>query len=84
LQLYTYNILTQLSVQSPNRWLKTQLARFKSTPSLEVDSIDEYMNTDPESLAPYDRLLSYWSAMLEIKPCVAQMALDYLTAPGKL
>jgi hypothetical protein len=79
-----YTVLIQSLVQPLNRWLQTlQPANFESAPSLEIDSIDNYLDTGIESIAPYDGLLSYWSAMLDIKPRVARMALNYLTAPGK-
>ncbi|EUC55935.1 hAT family dimerization protein, partial [Rhizoctonia solani AG-3 Rhs1AP] len=67
-----------------NRWLRempfSSLSLHSATPN--PDSIEAYLGTETESLSTYGGVLPYWTAMLETKPRLARMALDYLTAPA--
>ncbi|KDN47302.1 hypothetical protein RSAG8_03781, partial [Rhizoctonia solani AG-8 WAC10335] len=67
-----------------NRWLRempfSSLSLHPATPN--PDSIEAYLGTETESLGTYGGVLPYWNAMLETKPRLARMALDYLTAPA--
>ncbi|GAB1527909.1 hypothetical protein RhiTH_011097 [Rhizoctonia solani] len=50
--------------------------------SLDSDSIEAYLSSSVESVAPYGGAMEYWSSKLDSNPRLARMALDYLTAPA--
>jgi hypothetical protein len=53
----------------------------------DPDSIDAYL-TDPivstNELQQAGGVLLYWEKALQTRPCLARMALDFLSAPGEL
>jgi hypothetical protein len=49
------------------------------------DHIETYLNEPTptkESITAAGGYLNYWTAALKTRPTVAQMALDYISAPG--
>jgi hAT family C-terminal dimerisation region len=60
---------------------------FDSLPTLvtspaadHTDELKYYLDSDPENIS--DPLL-WWTRMQNVYPCLSQMALDYLSIPGK-
>ncbi|CUA67681.1 hypothetical protein RSOLAG22IIIB_07527 [Rhizoctonia solani] len=71
-----------------NRWIQGRFLTHTSSPSdppvtsASLDSIETYLASNVESVAGYGGPVQYWSGKLDTSPCLARMALDYLTAPG--
>ncbi|KAJ1303611.1 hypothetical protein OPQ81_011795 [Rhizoctonia solani] len=71
---------TKLSNRWPREMPFSSLSLHKA--GLDPDSIEGYLATETESLGTYGGVLSSRTTMLETKPRLARMALDYLTAPA--
>ncbi|KAG8726396.1 hypothetical protein FRC11_000220, partial [Ceratobasidium sp. 423] len=71
-----------------NRWLQghshasTTSNGVSLAASFDPDTIEAYLASNVESVAPYGGPVQYWSAKLDTNPRLARMALDYLSAPA--
>ena len=78
---------SQNRIQGRSKWLLARWNRPQQLPGYSFDSIDTYLNeppVNPQVIENAGGVLLYWEKLAVTRPHLARMALDFLTAPGKL
>jgi hypothetical protein len=70
-----------------SKWLLNGRHRTQRSPGYVYDSVDAYLMEPPISTHEINNaggVLQYWENLRATRPHLVNMALDFLTAPGKL
>lgn len=74
-------------IQARSKWLLSGRHRTRTAPGYIHDSIEAYLIEPPVPAHEINNaggVLQYWEKLAATRPHLARMALDFLTAPGKL